>query len=420
MPGCPRTAAHLAWQGRATHAGGVLVLMVIALLALAGTALVLQQARQASQAVARSHDTQQRLGRADQALARFAALHGRLPCPADGAQASGLAQPPQAAPAPSYRCAAPQGTLPWKTLGLSADDALDAWGRKLSYRASDGVDGVVRDQSLRRASTAGLALDDRGRVQADQAWVLISHGASGLGAWLPGGTQRAAPAPGGDEARNLQAAPAAFVQRDEQVLGLDPASASAHFDDLLLARPMREADAGFGLLRLDDRRLARPGPLLFQGRDAGTATLSLQRGRDGGMVTLQAGGGHLARDAEAAGRAIGVCSGACDSDATSLLGGGQSLSLRLPSGDQQQLALAVWSPGPTVQASVTLRRAGAPLPGGTLALPSRPAGASRPTVWTQLAASPPAPFDEIVLSTAAGARFFHGHVRLCQGAEACE
>ncbi len=408
---------------RRRQPGSILFGLVVALLVLATSALVLQHARNAGDGADRTLQTRERMDRAAQALQRFALLHKRLPCPADGALDTGVALPPLAPPSP-YRCGAPQGTLPWKSLGLDAGDAFDAWGRKLTYRVSDGANGVVRGGALERASTAGLAVKDRGSIQPDQAWVLISHGASGRGAWLPGGARRSPPPAGGDEATNTQPAPPAFVQRDEQVADLSADTATAHFDDLLQSRALGDVDAGFGLLRLDDRRLARPGPLQFSGRDSGTASLAFASGARHGDVALQAGGGHLARNGDISGRAIGVCAGACNSDATSMLAPGQSLSIRLlqpgAAGWPQKLALAVWSPGPAVQAGVTLRYQGAAVAGGSLALPSRPAGPAALVVWPDVAAAPAAAFDEIVLTATGGARLFASHLRLCAASEVCD
>jgi hypothetical protein len=170
--------------------------------------------------------TQQRLLALRQALVNFASVNGRLPCPASGALDTGLAVPNGAAAA----CINTNGTVPWTTLGLPRDAALDAWGRKVSYRVFAGATGltVAGGASLVNcAPTAasapvapnfqcaalpprtdpvlvlapalrpGLAVYDDGAQPSTTVWqvalVLISHGASGAGAWTSGGIQQALP-----------------------------------------------------------------------------------------------------------------------------------------------------------------------------------------------------------------------------------
>ena len=54
-----------------------------------------------------------------------------------------MAAPTTATP-PATLCTFRNGTVPWVTLGLSADDAVDAWGRKISYRVYDGPTGMTQ------------------------------------------------------------------------------------------------------------------------------------------------------------------------------------------------------------------------------------------------------------------------------------
>jgi len=209
-------------------------------------------------------DTVKRLAFAASALERFAAANGYLPCPANPALATGLADPSSA-----KKCAhADDGTLPWASLGLNSDAGLDGWGRKISYRVYTGpaggkgsltqprgvnmvecdlteptagdvdADGVCvhNDDPYQRTTTRdnflsgkGLSVTDFAVAHNDAAFVLVSHGSTGLGAWTIAGTMLDMPA--GDERNNTRETGPftirAFSNPDTA------ASVGTHFDDLL-------------------------------------------------------------------------------------------------------------------------------------------------------------------------------------------
>jgi type II secretory pathway pseudopilin PulG len=223
---------------RPRQQGLVALLLAVTLLVTLGTTLVLSELGQRREVGDQQALTQQRLLALRQALVNFASANGRLPCPASGALDTGLAVPNGAAAA----CTNPNGTVPWTTLGLPRDAALDAWGRKVSYRVFAGATGltVVGGASMVEcdsdftspppataaapaASAAaaapnfqctaavtrinpasvldpirrrGLAVYDESQATTtvwQVALVLISHGASGAGAWTTGGLQQALP-----------------------------------------------------------------------------------------------------------------------------------------------------------------------------------------------------------------------------------
>ena len=210
------------------------------------------------------NETLRRLSVGAAALERYAGANGRLPCPADGAANTGLEKVDDFDPT---KCKfGDTGTLPWLTLGLNSDAGLDAWGRKISYRVYTGNAGsltqagginmvecdlvdpaipaapktatglcVPNANPLLRSTTAatflagkGLKVDDYGTNRADVAYVLISHGATGGGAWTLAGAML--PLPDGDELKNTQAdnfVARAFSDPD------DADKPNRHFDDLL-------------------------------------------------------------------------------------------------------------------------------------------------------------------------------------------
>ena len=77
----------------------------------------------------------------DVALANYVAVQGRLPCPADGSLATGVALAGvEARTALTGVCTAMDtGVVPWVTLGLTETEALDGWNTRISYRTITAV-----------------------------------------------------------------------------------------------------------------------------------------------------------------------------------------------------------------------------------------------------------------------------------------
>jgi prepilin-type N-terminal cleavage/methylation domain-containing protein len=84
----------------------------------------------------RRQTTVARLAGIDAALVNYVAQQGRLPCPADGALATGVAGAGVEAitPATGACTAMTNGVAPWVTLGLPEGDALDGWDNRITYR----------------------------------------------------------------------------------------------------------------------------------------------------------------------------------------------------------------------------------------------------------------------------------------------
>jgi prepilin-type N-terminal cleavage/methylation domain-containing protein len=212
----------------------VFALMLTGLLMITGTQLATQ----------RGKDTQRAVAEARQALLGFAAVNGRLPCPAApntpaGAPGAGVERPPTNA-----GCTGGQaGVLPWATLGLPE---TDAWGRRISYRVSALHSRTVIPRPPAQygcavppatpPAQAAFALcspgDNEVRVAAAGAplvtnapAVLISHGANGFGAWLPTGTQMP-PSTDADEQEN----------HDGDAIAVER-TPTASFDDIVVVLP---------------------------------------------------------------------------------------------------------------------------------------------------------------------------------------
>jgi streptogramin lyase len=129
------------------------------------------------------------------ALRQYQAATCSLPCPADPTLATGANNYGVAAanpgtgspgnctggtPAAAYADTTKHiaiGMVPWKTLGLSYEYALDGWGRDITY----AVDTGATNQS---AGTAAITITDNG-ITRNSVAALVSHGKDGYGAWLP-------------------------------------------------------------------------------------------------------------------------------------------------------------------------------------------------------------------------------------------
>lgn len=225
-----------------------------------------------------------RLSLTDQALLAFVTSNQRLPCPADGSVASGVAGVGFEARNANGDCVAQvTGVVPWATLGLSEADVTDGWNARFTYRVPDGGMGFTRNGALNaaRCDPAGIAMlapagastpvsclnacvrsnlatctsgsnfvINRGFLIVDEAgnnlmfppggtgaaYVLIAHMAEGGGGYSSSGIllNQSVPAGANGEIRNTngQAIPAGGFFHDSRIMTGANAGA-AHFDDLV-------------------------------------------------------------------------------------------------------------------------------------------------------------------------------------------
>lgn len=246
----------------------VTIVLVAALFTLTNTSTALDLRSQTSTSLAK----------AAAALEQFASQTGRLPCPADPTQDTGLAVPNSA----SVNCTNGTGTLPWATIGMRRDDAIDAWGWKIGYRVYSGNGGVTQDQGasmvncdifptlgsagvdgrqLCRSTHAtlpseflvgkGLDVSDFGTpynhaTNNGAAYVVISYGPTGFGAYTSSGVQNPNSPKSTDEKNNLQAT-GPFVAKAATTPDVPPDD-NTHFDDILLYRTFTDLATKANLL----------------------------------------------------------------------------------------------------------------------------------------------------------------------------
>ena len=431
----PPSSRLLVFQAR--QKGGAVLAVIAGLVVVAASTLAIRMARQVEARTELQQLTQARMERIRAALHAHAASQGRLPCPANGAQDTGLAVP--AAAVLSCPPVSSNGAVPWVTLGLQADDALDGWGRKISYRVPDSlvqVDAVKSSNS----STAGLKVKDYLVDRYKLAWVLISHGASGLGAWRVFLPQMALPGAGGNEWDNTQAAPVEFFRRGEALV--DPATGveyalnnAAHFDDVLLYESIEDLKnrSGFDLnTRMTTRRLdsGPGGKVTYTGRNANTASITFDSATEWGDITVSSPGGNISRNAYGTG--IGVCSGACNDDATAALDASKKLAFKLDVGKTaQKFSIGILSIEPTVEFLLTFKNGGipvgssvrVPLPPPPPALPDppppKPVELGKLVKFDYLQPNPPGSFNEVEIQPLGTSRFFIASIRFCTAVENC-
>lgn len=142
--------------------GAILILIVAIVLLLVLAGLTHYASRELSQRLDKKNVLQSKLDRLETALTNFVVQHKRLPCPADGRIASDAANVGIEISFPS--CNQQQfGVVPWVTLGISEDDAIDIWGARISYRVdpalASSVTPLMNMSNCDVSGTGSVAID---------------------------------------------------------------------------------------------------------------------------------------------------------------------------------------------------------------------------------------------------------------------
>jgi prepilin-type N-terminal cleavage/methylation domain-containing protein len=238
-----------------------IVLVVIGLI-LSGGLMAVTPVLQSS----RVTETNGKLDRIENALLLYGIQNTCLPCPATGSIATGAANYGAARHAAGYYtsgcatasnlCVATAGVVPWLNLGLSEEDITDAWGNRISYQLSSGTTttcsattplasrnnnlqlsgGFARNSTLPSCypygtlavnTAAGGAIVPGTAGQEGAAFVLVSHGPDGQGAWAAqSGIEKTESGSNDDQEDNADDA-TPFVQSDRiEITG-------QYFDDVV-------------------------------------------------------------------------------------------------------------------------------------------------------------------------------------------
>jgi prepilin-type N-terminal cleavage/methylation domain-containing protein len=198
-------------------------------------------------ALSRARDTRTKFEPIKVAIAAFVAANNRLPCPAVESLPSTDPQYGKEASTPGTCDAttalvggASRGVIPWLTLGLTGEAATDAYGRFLTYAVTTsqtsltantvpGMTGVIAVHNSTPVSAANQI--NLGNLAA---YIVISHGNNGFGAFNPGLGARTPISGGADELENTDAANVDFVDKTFSDVAANP------FDDLVVWVTPRE------------------------------------------------------------------------------------------------------------------------------------------------------------------------------------
>lgn len=137
-----------------------ITLVVITVLAAAGLSVL-----NGLNGIRERTETKDRLSAAENALKAFAMRERHLPCPAIITLPASDAN---AGVAIANCNTSTVGALPWRTLGLSSDQALDGWGRQLTYKVAPALTAADALDASECVSLAAAAanLSPSGRCQA--------------------------------------------------------------------------------------------------------------------------------------------------------------------------------------------------------------------------------------------------------------
>lgn len=195
-----------------------------------------------------------------QALINYLRNNRRLPCPdsrvgwgndgaafAIGSAPDGIENRADAGANPinpAVGCDARVGVLPWATLGLARDAALDGFGNFFTYFVSAPV-ATANDWNItanfRSGLLGGITRQERfdnapalNPVAPDAVVAVVSHGKNGLGAFTTKGSQNVMPLVANalfvDEGENANG-DAVYIQRDTNN---DPAANGGVYDDVVM------------------------------------------------------------------------------------------------------------------------------------------------------------------------------------------
>lgn len=273
--------------------GAVMMIMLVIVIMGVLTALVGMTGEWVAGTGRQFSTTNDTLNQIQKALISFTATYQRLPCPADpsGVNHSGWPNGSIDLTLPVGSCSYPTGVVPWNALGLTQGQVIDKWGRLISYRVYDdsvsttqsyGTVGLTQNSGASAlpcannylpASTVlptsnglcdpaniplqrtlhsssfpnfitsplstppydkGLWVYDFGTTVKNVAFVLISHGSSGLGGYLPNGNQMPMPVSGAFDYPNTQTRiPPLFFTKQAASNTEIAFGTNGHYDDVV-------------------------------------------------------------------------------------------------------------------------------------------------------------------------------------------
>ncbi|TPW17496.1 MAG: hypothetical protein FD130_639, partial [Halothiobacillaceae bacterium] len=236
-----------------TLAEMAIVVVIGSILLMAGVKVLTVQMESAAYSATRSKQETIK-----QALSTYLGNNRRLPCP-DTRNGNGPGGGPPGGPSftpalppdgvenratagnTTTNCAANFGVLPYTTLGLEREIALDGWGNFFSYHLYSTVpNNWELTASFADTNTGGLTINDKDAAGVPVTLTntavvaLVSHGKNGTGAFTIKGTRVALPvaATNQDELENTNSIANAIYYKREY--SDNAAIAGGAFDDLVM------------------------------------------------------------------------------------------------------------------------------------------------------------------------------------------
>ena len=266
-------------------ARGFTLIEIVVVLFILGVAIAMAVAlTNALTASQRLSTTTARLQTVDAAIVQYVMQQKRLPCPADGTLAStdanaGIENPANRTALAGCTTNQAGGVVPWRTLGLSEQDATDGWNHRLTYRiqptlAADnaldmswcdpaGSGGLGAGNSCNSACTAAtitanctppstylngkglevhnvantiVVMSPTANPPTGAAYVVVSAGSTGGGAYLSSGQLSVSTTTDGTQEQKNYAS-AAYVAGSYYVDdSISDSAGTTHFDDIV-SRP---------------------------------------------------------------------------------------------------------------------------------------------------------------------------------------
>ncbi|MGE3334314.1 MAG: LamG domain-containing protein [Rhodospirillaceae bacterium] len=215
---------------------GIVIAIIVSILAFSALSVFMSKFAGPTRDVPRAQTTAVHASLVQSALLAYLNVNATLPCPDTDATPDGQSDSCNATGTTA-------GTLPWRTIGLSRDDALDGYGTFYSYVVSAEAKDVCLsvgsdfDSNVAPTYTGELLNSDELEVRlTTQAagegtyvpFVVFSHGPNKLGGISASGAAYSAPFAGSDEEDNAGATPAVIFSGP-----YDVTQGSDYFDDVV-------------------------------------------------------------------------------------------------------------------------------------------------------------------------------------------
>ncbi len=213
---------------------GIVIAIIVSIVAFSALSVFMAKFAGPTREVPRAQNTAVHASVVQSSILVYLNVNNTLPCPDTDATPDGQSNSCNASGTTS-------GTLPWRTLGLSRDDALDGYGTFYSYVVSaEAKDVCVSvgsdfDSSVDPTYTGELINSDELEVRlTTQAagegtyvpFAVFSHGPNKLGGISASGTAYGAPLSGSDEEGNADDTPTVIFSGP-----YDATNGSDYFDD---------------------------------------------------------------------------------------------------------------------------------------------------------------------------------------------